>query len=279
MMCVDFKKAFDSVEHAAIRRVLEFFNYGGAMVNMVMTLLNGRVASIITSTGFSGRFGIGRGTPQGDRSSPYVFIIVMEILLMKIRLMEGRGVECCDFIMRAIEGLDIETITAEAYADDLTILFKMSEINVREILAMLEMFYRTTGLEINTEKTQLMIAGSEQWRVGLYIQGIRVVSNVKVLGIKIDRKLEKINDNWEDVITKMKRLAGYWGIFGLSIAGRVMVAKTYIVSQILFTMGILPLSDELCNRLNEIVVSFVSGTGRPIERRRQFLRVEDGGME
>jgi hypothetical protein len=122
-----------------------------------------------------------------------------------------------------------------------------------------------------------MIAGSEQWRVGLYVQGIRVVSNVKVLGIKIDRKLEKINDNWEDVITKMRRLAGYWGIFGLSIAGRVMVAKSYIVSQILFTMGILPLSDELCNRLNEIVVSFVSGTGRPIERRRQFLRVEDGG--
>ncbi len=148
---------------------------------------------------------------------------------------------------------------------------------MREILAMLEMFYRTTGLEINTEKTQLMIAGSEQWGVGLYIQGIRVVSNVKVLGIKIDRKLEKLNDNWEDVITKMRRLAGYWGIFGLSIAGRVMVAKTYIVSQTLFTMGILPLSDELCNRLNEIVVSFVSGTGRPIERRRQFLRVEDGG--
>ncbi len=277
VMCVDFKKAFDSVEHVTIRRVLEFFNYGGVMVNMVMTLLHGRMASIITGTGFSGRFGIGRGTPQGDRSSPYIFIIVMEILLMKIRLMEGRGVECCDFIMRAIEGIDIETITAEAYADDLTILFKMSEINVREILTMLERFFRTTGLEINTEKTQLMIAGSEQWRVGLLIQGIRVVSNVKVLGIKIDRKLEKINDNWEDVITKMRRLAGYWGIFGLSIAGRVMVAKTYIVSQILFTMGILPLSEELCNRLNEIVVSFVSGTGRPIERRRQFLRVEDGG--
>ncbi len=277
VMCVYFKKAFDSVEHDAIKRVMEFFNYGEVMVNMVMTLLNGRVASIITGTGFSGRFGIGRGTPQGDRSSPYVFIIVMEILLMKIRLMEGRGVDCCDFIRRAIEGLDIETITAEAYADDLTILFKMSEIKVREILVLMEMFNRTTGLEINTEKTQLMIAGFEQWGVGLFIQGIHVVSSVKVLGIKIDRKLEKLNDNWEEVITKMMRLAGYWGIFGLSIAGRVMVAKTYIVSQILFTMGLLPLSDDLCNRMNEIVVSFISGTGRPIERRRQFLRVEDGG--
>jgi hypothetical protein len=35
VMCVDFKKVFDSVEHEAIKRVMEFFNYGGNMVNMV----------------------------------------------------------------------------------------------------------------------------------------------------------------------------------------------------------------------------------------------------
>ncbi len=41
-MCVDFAKAFDSVEHEMIRNVMEFFGYGQVMVGMVMTLLNDR---------------------------------------------------------------------------------------------------------------------------------------------------------------------------------------------------------------------------------------------
>jgi hypothetical protein len=47
VMCVDFKKAFDSVEHEAIERILCFFNFGDVMKKMVMTLLNGRSAGII----------------------------------------------------------------------------------------------------------------------------------------------------------------------------------------------------------------------------------------
>jgi hypothetical protein len=34
VLCVDFAKTFDIVEHEAIRGVLEFFNYGPNMVQM-----------------------------------------------------------------------------------------------------------------------------------------------------------------------------------------------------------------------------------------------------
>ncbi len=37
ILCVDFSKAFDSVEYEAIRGVLNFFNFGPNMVRMVMT--------------------------------------------------------------------------------------------------------------------------------------------------------------------------------------------------------------------------------------------------
>jgi hypothetical protein len=127
IMCVDFKKAFDSIEHDAIKTILRFFNFGEFMVKMVSTLLNKRTARIILDEGYSETFNIERGTPQGDRSSPYIFIICMEVLLMKILSMEGGGIDSCDFIKRKLNGLNIESMTAEAYADDLTIIFKMSE--------------------------------------------------------------------------------------------------------------------------------------------------------
>jgi hypothetical protein len=100
IMCVDFKKAFDSVEHDAIKKVLEFFNFGEYMVGMVMTLINDRKARVIVEDGYSQTLKIARGTPQGDRSSPYIFIIVMEVLLMKIKSKDGGGIDSCDFIAR-----------------------------------------------------------------------------------------------------------------------------------------------------------------------------------
>ena len=33
---------------------------------------------------------------------------------------------------------------------------------------------------------------------------VTIVGNVSLLGIKIDRKLEKLNDNWDKVIEKWK---------------------------------------------------------------------------
>jgi hypothetical protein len=56
-----------------------------------------------------------------------------------------------------------------------------------------------------------------------------------------------------------------------------MVSKTYIISQAIYLMGILPMRNEIGCRMNEILIDFVSGGMRPIERRRQLLSVELGG--
>jgi hypothetical protein len=154
-------------------------------VKMVSTLLNKRTARIILDEGYSETFNIERGTPQGDRSSPYIFIICMEVLLMKILSMEEGGIDSCDFIKRKLDGLNIESMTAETYADDLTIIFKMSERGVGCIIAMLDDFATVTGLEINKEKTQLMVTGSDEWLVGQRICGIKIVGEITLLGIKI----------------------------------------------------------------------------------------------
>jgi hypothetical protein len=88
---VDFVKAFDCIEHLFIKSVFEFFNYGPRFVNMITTLLKDRRAQIILNNGFSDSFAIQRGSPQGDRVSPYLFILCIEILLIKIRSVEGGG--------------------------------------------------------------------------------------------------------------------------------------------------------------------------------------------
>jgi hypothetical protein len=74
-------------------------------------------------------------------------------------------------ISRAVGRIDIEKLTAEAYADDLTLIFQMSERAI-EILGVLEDFKYVSGLGVNTNKTQLMICGIDAWEIGEKIHGI-----------------------------------------------------------------------------------------------------------
>jgi hypothetical protein len=115
-----------------IRNVMEYFGFGEIMTGMVMTLLNDRKSRIILESGYSGDIDIERGTPQGDRSSPYIFILCIEILLMRINLEEGDGIGDSGLYTGIGETRsNCERTTSETYADDLTVIFKMSENSVR----------------------------------------------------------------------------------------------------------------------------------------------------
>ena len=51
-----------------------------------------------------------------------------------------------------------------------------------------------------------MVTGGEGAQIGSKIGEITIVDSISVLGIKIDRKLEKLNENWERVEEKWKTI-------------------------------------------------------------------------
>ena len=71
--------------------------------------------------------------------------------------------------------------------------------------------------------------------------------------------------------------SNYWKLFRLSISGRVMIAKTYMITQATYLMGSLPIGDGILNRMNKIIVDFVNGRERKIARERRFRTREMGG--
>ena len=122
-----------------------------------------------------------------------------------------------------------------------------------------------------------MVTGGEDAQVGSTIGEITVVDNVSLLGIKIDRTLEKLNDNWDRVQGKMENYSRYWKMFKLSISGRVMVAKTYLMSQATYLMGIIPLPAEKSMEMNRIIIKYVNGGERILAHDKKFLQRDLGG--
>ena len=63
---------------------------------MVATILKNRESRVILGEEIGGKIEIQRGTPQGDRASPYLFILCIEILLIKIENEEWGIIKSCN---------------------------------------------------------------------------------------------------------------------------------------------------------------------------------------
>jgi hypothetical protein len=172
---------------------------------------------------------------------------------------------------------------AEAYADDLTIMIKWDLTYVKEVITIIKDFELVSGLEINVNKTQLMLTGIEidedrQQQIEEELEGIKIVKKIELLGIEIPWKLDNnLDRNWERIENKIVNIANYWRQFNMSIGGRIMVAKTYLLSQVTYCLGVLQIKENIANRLNDLMIGFIKGRDRGIARERWFMEPGEGG--
>jgi len=75
----------------------------------------------------------------------------------------------------------------------------------------------------------------------------------------------------------MERLGNFWNLQKLTITGRIMVAKTFLLSQVIFLMDTIPLNYEHGEKINKIMAYFVKGNDRIIAKNRWFLDISLGG--
>ena len=90
----------------------------------------------------TGPFSLGRGVRQGDPLSPYLFIIALEILVLRIRS------------DNQIQGLKSgqETVKLSSFADDMTCFLK-DKLSYIALFEILKSFEELSGLKVNHEKS------------------------------------------------------------------------------------------------------------------------------
>ena len=84
ILCIDFRKAFDSISHIYIQNVLKKFNFGEDFCDWIRLFFSNREGRILMDGHLTEKILLEQGVPQGDIISPYIFIISVEILLTRI---------------------------------------------------------------------------------------------------------------------------------------------------------------------------------------------------
>ena len=80
IIAIDFRKAFDSINHDYIQAVLKKFHFGKNICEWVQLFFKDREGRILITDKIS----LEQGVPQGDIISPFIFVIAVELLLIKI---------------------------------------------------------------------------------------------------------------------------------------------------------------------------------------------------
>jgi DNA-binding transcriptional regulator YhcF (GntR family) len=231
MVCIDYEKAFDTVEWSYIKESLKHFNFPPKMIAWINSLYNNISTCIINNGHTSKFFNPTRGVRQGCPLSPILFVISVELMAESIRQNKN------------IEGIKMrqEEIKISQFADDTTFYIKASQKNIDEIFKSLEEFSKITGLKINKEKTEILPLGTANIKELNRKTLPFVKESVKTLGVLINKdKTKLIQQNFDPIIEKIDNSIKFWQSKGLSLQGRITIVKTQIVSKLVYVLNVLP---------------------------------------
>ena len=128
---LDISKAYDKVNWDFLHDVLERIGFSNRIINLIMTMVGSVQYSVLLNGSPWGNFAAEKGLRQGDPLSPYLFIMVAEVL--------GRSfykLVSMDCVKGVEPATTTETKVIQKFVDD-TFLFGESSVMEEEAWKMI----------------------------------------------------------------------------------------------------------------------------------------------
>ena len=249
LLAIDYSKAFDTISRDYLTQSFKTFGFGEGFQKWVKVLFEGSETSINHCGWVSEPFTVSNGIRQGCPFSPLAYVLAVELLAIKIRHSTIQG------ITPYPRDTGKTPVKIKQLADDTT-LFLKDRIEMNLANDILNSFSRLSGLVLNRQKTKALRLGTQRVETGLPFS---IVSEIKILGIyfRNGEMARNIEENWVGRVKNILYSIRNWNCRDLSIHGKVVVAKTFLLSQLTYPMQSIGLPTSVLRKVNTILYRFI----------------------
>lgn len=146
---MDIEKVYDHVNWGYVDWVLDQMGFRRKWRNWIKTCISSSF-SVLVNGSPKGFFKGGRGLRQGDPLSPYLFILVADLLDQMMTIAEERGL-----VQAFVLNVEGSTIPFIQFVDDSLFMLKAEQECVKNHRSILLIMELATGLKVNWSKSSL----------------------------------------------------------------------------------------------------------------------------
>jgi hypothetical protein len=260
LITLDAQKAFDSVDHEYLHKILKCYGFPVEYIRWVKIIYTNLRSNVMINGYLSEIIEIERSVKQGDALSCALFVLAIDPLLRMIDRDE-RITPININQDNTAEPINIKTAT---FADDITAITKDKE-GINHIIDNYNRFSNLSGIRLNIPKTEIMSLGKnknkiENFKINSGNKEIVIVNqkSVKICGITFSTSKEiSYEENIVKRIDKLTRILNVWRQRNLTLKGKILIAKTFAISQVVYAMQSTTLKKEDLLKIEREIYKFI----------------------
>ena len=264
---LDFRKAFDTIKWNYLLSTLRLFNFGLDIQRWIEVIYHNVSSCVLNNGHASPFFQLHRGVRQGCPLSGLLFVIGIELLARALKSNND------------IKGITVggKEIKVTQFADDTTVFVNYHQSN---LLKLLSEFKHTSGLEVNTSKTEAMWLGAWRNKTDTPYNFKWPQEPIQALGIFFSYNPDAANKlNFGEKIIKLKNTLKNWKRRKLTLHGRIKIMKTLGLSKLIYNTSVLEIPDCYVKEINKLSFEFIwEGKPAKIKRKTIISDISQGGL-
>jgi len=224
---IDFEKAFDSVHHPSLWKILELYGFPTKVINIIKDMYEDNRCCVRHDGKHSDWFQVKTGVRQGCIISPLLFLVVIDWVMKKATSDKPRGITWNVF--NHLEDCD--------FADDIG-LISPTYNKIQEKTDRVDKVARSVGLKIHPSKSKLMrVKTKSQQAVTVRGESLEDVSDFKYLGsiISADGNIEReISARIGQAAYAFRKLNNIWKSTFIHTKTKLKIYKSNVRSILLY---------------------------------------------
>jgi hypothetical protein len=228
IISLDAEKAFDKIQHPCILKVLERSGIQAPYLNLIIAIYSKSVANIKLNGEKLEAIPLKSGPRQGCPLSPYLFNIVLKVLIRAIRqLKEVKGIQ-----------IGKEEVKISLYADDMIVYLSEPKNSTRELLQLINSFSKVDGYKINLNKSVAFLYINDKWAEKENRETTPftiVTNNIKYLDATLIKQVKDMYDkNFKSLKKEIEEDLRRWKELPCSWIDRINIVKLVILLKAIY---------------------------------------------